>query len=271
MDSLLPLTEQAFDPRQIDHVIMSMVIVTSRILALFYVSPFFAGKTMPRTVRIGLTVALSFVVIPAPFAAFEADPSLGDRFLPLVVKEVVIGIVLGMLIWMPVRGLELAGVILDTQRGSTQAQDMDPLFGASLPPTAILLNQMFSGYFFSSGGFLIVLMLIFNSFAIWPPTAALPPLSGDAAYLFIKFSGLALFAAIIFVLPISGLMVLADIVIAFLARSATTLNALTFGMPVKTAIMLLVLAFYIQFAYPRVLETLADALALTEEVFGNER
>lgn len=261
----------AFDPRQIDHVVLSLMLVTSRLLAFLYTSPFFSSKTMPRTVRIGFVIALSMIVVPAPFAAFTADPTLSEAFVPLVAKELFVGIVLGSLVWMPVRGLELAGVILDTQRGSTQAQDLDVVFGGQVTPTAILLNQLFSGYFFSSGGMLLVLVLVFKSFQIWPPTEPLPPFDSSAAIIFVEFVGIAMFAAIVLILPISAMMILADIVIAFLARSAPTLNALTFGMPVKSAILLLFLVAYLDIAYPRIVETLGGALDMMEAVIGNER
>jgi len=42
---------------------------------------------MPRTVRIGLSPALPFPIIPAPFAAVQADLSIGDSALPLMAKD----------------------------------------------------------------------------------------------------------------------------------------------------------------------------------------
>ena len=66
-------------------------------------------------------------------------------------------------------------------------------------------------------------------------------------------------------------MFISDIAVAFIARSAPTLNALTFGMPVKSSILLIMLGFYIEIAYPAVMEGFAGALSLTEKVFESER
>ncbi|MEL6426668.1 MAG: flagellar biosynthetic protein FliR, partial [Pseudomonadota bacterium] len=68
--------------------------------------------------------------MPATFEAFQANPDLTDAFFGLIVKELVIGFLLGVLVWMPSRGVELTGVLLDTQRGGTTAQDYDVIFGA---------------------------------------------------------------------------------------------------------------------------------------------
>jgi type III secretion protein T len=114
-------------------------------------------------------------------------------------------------------------------------------------------------------------MIIFDSYQIWPANGMLPPLDEGAMLLFGRFAGVLFFTSVVFALPISGFMLLADIAIAFVARSAPTLNALTFGMPVKSAILLIMLGFYLDIAYPAVMEGFSGALAITEKVLSNER
>ena len=99
---------------------------------------------------------------------------------------------------------------------------------------------------------------------------ALPPLADQAAYAFIRLTGALLFTALVFALPISGFMVLADIAIAFVAKSAPTLNALTFGMPVKSAILMIMLFFYVDLAYPKLLDSFAGSLDMMESLFRDE-
>ncbi len=250
--------------------IMALTLVGARIQAFLYLSPFFNSKAMMRTVRLGFVLALSILLVPHVFEDIQADQSVADRFLPLIMKEFLLGMVLGMIVWMPIRGLELTGVILDTQRGSTQAQGLDVVFGAQTTPTSIFLLQIFSGFFFAIGGFRMVQIILFSAAESWPFTATLPPLSDGATYLFIEFAGVLFFSAFVFALPISGLMVLADIVIAFVARSAPTLNALTFGMPVKSALLVVMLFFYMDIAFPRLINSLGEALAVLEEVLAHE-
>jgi type III secretion protein SpaR/YscT/HrcT len=251
--------------------ILSQVLVGARILAFLGISPFFSKRVMGRTVRVGFMIALSVILVPGVFGEFRAAPSTAVIIVPLVLKELVLGLVLGMLVWLPIRGLEFAGVLLDTQRGSTTAQDFDVIFNAQTTPTAILIAQLFSGFFFASGGFLMTQLIIFDSYQIWPASEMLPPLTEETYYLFGRFAGVLIFTSVVFALPISGFMFMADVAIAFVARSAPTLNALTFGMPVKSAIMLIMLNFYIDVAYPTVMLKFSEALKMTERVFTNER
>ena len=259
------------DDATMNLLIQSQVLVGARVLSFLAVSPFFSQRAMGRTVRIGLMITMSILLVPGVFGDFSQTANGPVNLLPLILKELVLGFVLGMLVWLPIRGLEFAGVLLDTQRGSTMAQDFDVIFNAQTTPTAILLAQIFSGFFFASGGFLMTQQIVFDSFRIWPAGELLPPLTESTQFLFWRFAGVLLFSSIVFALPISGFMFLADVAIAFVARSAPTLNALTFGMPVKSAILLLMLNFYIDVAYPAVLANFADAISLSEKVFVGER
>jgi type III secretion protein SpaR/YscT/HrcT len=254
-------------PSAFNHMVMAVVLIGARVLAFLTVSPFFGRRALSRTVRVGLMLALSILLVPPVFTAFEADPDAANNFVGLLFKEIVIGLVLGVMLWLPVRGLEYAGIFLDTQRGATNGQDFDVIFNDQSTPTGVFLSQMFSGFFFASGGFLLVQMILFDSLAIWPVTEPLPPLDEDAVFLVVRFTGVLFFTAMVFALPISGFMFLADVAIAFVARSAPTLNALVFGMPVKSAILLIMLYLYMDLAFPQLMATFDTTLELMKGMF----
>ncbi|MGL6209795.1 MAG: EscT/YscT/HrcT family type III secretion system export apparatus protein [Paracoccaceae bacterium] len=251
--------------------VMAFTLSAARHLAFMVSSPILNKQTMPRLVRLGFSLSLSILIAPASFVAFQADRNLVAFFLPLLGKELIVGFLLGMIIWMPIRGLELVGVIFDTQRGSGNAGDQDPLFGASTTPTAVLLQQIFAGYFFASGAFLALLLLLVQSTQIWPATAALPLPDQRMIAHFIDMAGALFFVGVVYAIPIAGFMLLADIVIAYLARSAPTLNALVFGMPIKSAIMLIMLVYYVDQAFPALVGHFRMSLEEVARMFSDER
>ncbi len=259
---------ETFDISQIDSFLMAALLCFARMQAFFYASPFFGARGMTRTVRLGLITALAAFSAPATAEIFIEQPELSANFLPFIFKEIVIGFFLGILTWLPLRGFELTGVILDTQRGSTIAQDLDVIFDAQTTPTAIFLAQIFSGFFFAAGGFLVVQTLLFDSMDFWPVTTLLPDISETGILLFLQFAGTLFFTAAAVSLPIVAFMLLADVAIAFLAKTAPTLNALTFGMPVKSAIVMIMLIFYIDIAYPKVFSMFQNGLKLLERIFA---
>jgi type III secretion protein T len=246
--------------------VMTLTLISVRIQAFLYLSPFFSRRAMLRIVRMGFIIGMAIILFPATFETVRATQDLRQSFLALVAKEFIIGLVLGVVMWMPVRGLELTGTLLDTQRGSMQAQGLEVVFGGQSTPTAIFLLQLFTGYFFAVGGFQIVQMTLFKSAEIWPFTEALPPFDEGTVFLLVELAGVLFFSAIALAIPISALMLLADIVIAFIAKNAPTLNALTFGMPVKSFIMCIMLFFYLEIAYPRIMADLERALELVRNL-----
>lgn len=225
---------------------------------------------MPRLCRINLILALGFLTMPATFDHLIGLDAGSLDFVKLVVKEMAIGFFLGALIWFPIRGLEFAGVFIDTQRGATMAEDFNPVFGAQATPTAIFLSQTFSGFFFATGGFLIILTLLHKSFLIWPAHELLPELAKNALWVYLHVAAQYFAQAILLAAPIIGFMFLADIAIAFIAKKAQELNPLVFGMPVKTAIMLVMLVFYVEIAYPEVMRTLEGGIGVFESLFADE-
>jgi len=258
--------------RELLDLVLAFLLSVARLNGLLAISPFFSRRSMPRIVRFGIMAAMSFPVVPGLAADIAAQIGRFGGALPaypvVIVKELALGFFLGALIWLPVRGLELAGVLLDTQRGGTQAEDFDVVFSAQTTPVAIFLSQLFAGFFFSAGGFLMVMTMFYQSLSIWQPLDVLPDLTHEAMLVFFRFAGMVYFTAMVLVLPISGFMLIADICIAFLARSAPSLNALTFGMPVKSAVLMVMLIFYMTVLYPKVLQTLGGALELMKQALA---
>jgi len=215
-------------------------------------------------------IIIRLITGPSTYEALTSDTTKIAKYLFLAVKELLIGLMLGILVWLPIRGLEFAGVVFDTQRGSTTAQDYDVVFNTQTTPTAILFSQIFSGYFFASGGFLVICMILFNSISIWPPTEMLPTIDSDSISSFIVIASSVFFTALVISLPISGFLFLADITIAFVAKTAPSLNALSFGMPVKSAVLLIMLMFYMEIAFPKVTEEFQSALYNLQKVLKHE-
>lgn len=247
--------------------LMIMLLLSARINAFLYASPFFSRKSMPRVVKGSLIIVVGIFVIPSVVFNAKEDDFLINYYIILVVKEILLGLVLGVFTWLPIRGLELAGVVMDTQRGATMAQDFDVIFGDTVTPTAQLLAQLFSGYFFASGGMLIVLSILLDSFTIWPPGDGYPSLVTENMTLFVEIAGNMFFTAVVLGLMIFGLLLITDIAIAVIARSAPTLNALAFASPVKSMVMIFALIFYVDVAFPEIYAMFADALTSMKKLF----
>jgi type III secretion protein T len=145
----------------------------TRIAVAFLLLPLFSSDVLPALVRnalfialAGLSVALQPTVDVAAFRALD--------WLRLFGKEVFIGSVTGVLFGTVLWAFEIAGQVIDMKTGAALAQVIDPLSGHQTPLTAALLSRLASFVFMASGGFLLLVGLLMQSFALWPVASNVP-------------------------------------------------------------------------------------------------
>src|SRR5258707_8184591 len=98
----------------------------------------------------------------------------------LLFKEVIIGLVIGLVLGVPIWAAEAAGDVLDLQRGSTAAGLLDPLATTEESITGTLFGLVMVALYFGSGGLPLTLRTVYDSYGIWPVASAFPSL-GPAA------------------------------------------------------------------------------------------
>ncbi|WP_273795011.1 EscT/YscT/HrcT family type III secretion system export apparatus protein [Brucella intermedia] len=252
--------------KRMDLIIEGGLLLTARYSAFFVLSPFTSKGVMPRSVRFVIIGSATLFSLPALFAGGDPDFEGSAYYVLLLMKEVCLGFLLGVFTWVPLRSVETAAVILDTQRGAMQGSDLDVVFGAQTTPAAILMAQVLAGYFFAAGGWFIANKILFESVVLWPVTSSLPSLGAHGLDFSAQFLGAFFASAFLLALPVSGLMFITDVIIAYIARAAPSLNALAFGMPIKTMVFLITLVFYMDIIYPQILERYSEAIRYLSEV-----
>lgn len=247
---------------------LSFVLVAARVRAFMFVSPFFGPKAMSGIVRMGFIVAIASFAVPNSYIAIkELSPDYVPFFI-LLAKELFVGLILAVFLWMPIRSIELAGTVMDSQVGGSIGEDFDPITNTQSTTTANLLIKIFTGYFFAAGGFLIALDLLFNSYLIWPPSETFPLVTEVAVSAFIDTAGSIFLLALVLAIPVMGFMFLVDISVAYIAKSAPSLNALIFAMPVKAIVLVVMLGSYISLVFPQIFKIFKEALTYTENVIS---
>jgi type III secretion protein SpaR/YscT/HrcT len=146
----------------------------ARIVPTIALAPFLGGKMMPDSIKLGLGVAI--VLVFFPFLIVHNTHPIGSemQFLLLVVKELVIGAILGFLIAVPFYYTQGAGALIDHQRGSQSLQVMDPSTQMQTSPLGTLFNNMLLVIFFQIGGHILFFDAIFSSYSLLPFDQFLP-------------------------------------------------------------------------------------------------
>jgi flagellar biosynthetic protein FliR len=215
----------------------------SRIGGLLAALPVLSGRTVPLKVKIALMLVLGAALAPViPMPAVPFDPFALAAGL---VREMTIGLMIGLAVRMFFGGLELAGELVGVQMGFGVVQLFDP---ATLRQTS-LMAQFFtllaSLVFLSLNAHLLVVATIISSYQAIPAFgSALPSGLGDevlylAQHMFVL--GLTLAA------PVLVTILLINILLAVLGRAVSQINVFALSFPVTIAGGLAVLGLAMPF------------------------
>lgn len=241
-----------------------------RILGLFVLMPFLSRQILPGMLRMGVAVSLSLMVVPTvlPLAAGTGDDAL--TIISVVVKETAIGFVLGFFVAALFWGVEAIGFFIDNQRGATMSSSMNPFTGVDTSPLGILLNQAVTVFFFSSGGFLLLLGGLYASYVLWPVASFWPDFRLADAVTFLGQLDRLMYVGIVLASPAILAMFLSELGLALVSRFAPQLQVFFLAMPIKSAVGILVLVVYMAFLFDYIgpeLRTALDLPALAGPLF----
>lgn len=137
------------------------------------------------------------------------------------------------------------------------AQVFDPTSGEQTSPIGQFLQQAMIALFFLSGGMLVFLGGLFESYAFWPVKSYFPTM-GDAFPGFVLEVGDDLMrTVVVLAAPIIITLFLTDFGLGLVNRFAPQLNVFFLAMPVKSIVALFVLVLYM----PLLLQLLGDEQA----------
>lgn len=209
-----------------------------RMLALFSSAPVLSHATVPRPVRVGLALLTTAVAVPvlpaiAPISPFSAPGTL------LIVEQVLIGIAIGLSMQIAFAAVTLAGDLIGLQMGLSFAAFVDPQNSEQAPLVGSFLSVTLMLVFLSLNGHLTLISTLVDSFQTFPVTTeAVRAL--DAVRL--VRHGADLFAfGLQMALPIVAAMLLTNVTLGMLARTAPQLNLMAVGFSVTLSVGLLML------------------------------
>jgi type III secretion protein T len=233
LPSLTPALESA----------LLLLLATARIGTFFGFSLIFGSTVMPGQMRNSLLLVLGLLALPL---AGEAPPGLssGLSWLGLLGKEVFLGYLLAyafnILFWIP----EGVGLLVDNQRGASQASQPDPISENETSPLGSLLFQSSVMIFFGSGALLGLIGFLLESYVSWPVFSFWPDFSARgreavcAQFVFLTVSLVTLAG------PVLIACLLTDFGLGLVNRFAPQLNVFFLAMPIKSAFALFVLIVY---------------------------
>ncbi|HEV7735839.1 MAG TPA: flagellar biosynthetic protein FliR, partial [Chlamydiales bacterium] len=142
--------------------VLSVFFLTlARILPIIVLAPFLGANNLPKLVRMMFGISLVALFLPQNLIAIKTQIPYGMPFIGLMLKELIIGFVLGIFAAAPFYIAQMSGSLIDHSRGSSSLQVNDPTTQSTTGPIGILYNYVLIALFYSLGG----PFLFFNALA----------------------------------------------------------------------------------------------------------
>ncbi|OYW09223.1 MAG: type III secretion protein, partial [Acidiphilium sp. 37-67-22] len=163
-------------PHDLADLIYGPLLALMRISSLVMAVPFMGTGFAPAQLRIGLSVALTAIIVPLIGGAMPHLPASILVFAVEILREVVIGLSLGWLTGVILLSLPVAGQIISYQIGLSSVLLPNSTIGPNSTLVANAMGLLLPALVFASGIFLLPVLAIVRSFRTLP----LPAGIGDA-------------------------------------------------------------------------------------------
>jgi type III secretion protein T len=154
--------------------LLTVCLLMARLLVAFSLFPLFMGNAMPVTVRLSFVVTLSLCLVPMLGPNAKLLQLQWAELLPYLLKEVGLGLVLGLSTSFIFWAIHAAGAVIEYQAGLNMSNTIDPLLGREDSLIGGFLLQLFSIVFLMAGGLLALIGMLFESYRIWPVQEMVP-------------------------------------------------------------------------------------------------
>ncbi len=209
-----------------------------RISGLLFLAPVFGQNGIPKVHRVWMTLLLSLLLVPTADAASVSDIQ-GAGYIPLVARELAVGLLLGFVVLLFLASAKYAGQLAGVHIGFGLASVVDPV----TKEQGTLIDQ-FQGLmvlvlFLILGGHRMLLHALGTSFVLIPlGQAQMPPsIAEGLVRLFCEVVVLGIQIAI----PVLAAVFLTEMAIGILSRGVPMLNIFTVGLPLRIMVGALVL------------------------------
>ncbi len=229
------------------HMFLVAGLILPRMGALFTLAPVLGGKSIHGVIR--NAILLSFVLMVYPMVAPSmAGPSPSwPVIFAVIAKEMAVGMLMGFVVGIAFWAVEGVGYLIDNQRGTTMASVVDPLSGEQTSPMGSFFLQVLIVLFFSTGGFLALLAMVFESYRVWPVFSFYPHLDVPLVAFFLSRADHLMLLILLWSSPIVIALFVSEFGLGLINRFSPQLNVFFLSMPIKSAVAGALLILYVSF------------------------
>lgn len=220
------------------------LLVLVRMSAFVMAAPFFGYRSIPNRVKAAISVWLSIVVIyTVPAVPLDYEGVLG--FSVLILKEMIIGIVLGLMCNLYFYIVSFAGQIMDMEMGLSMANMYDPTTNIQVTVTGNIYNYFLMLMLVVTNMHYYIIRAITDSFSYFNIGEAI--IRTDVLKnIMVDFMANYFLIAVRIVLPVFCCMLLINVILGVLTKAAPQMNMFAVGIQIKVIVGIVLLIILVQ-------------------------
>ncbi|SLM63283.1 MULTISPECIES: type III secretion system export apparatus subunit SctT [Dickeya] len=219
--------------QQLYDFIYAMTLGVARLYPCLFLVPLFSFSILKGMLRNAVVLALALVPASAIQQQLLTTPLTWPMLPALLLKEAVIGLLLGVVLAMPFWLFESVGALFDNQRGALTGGQLNPALGSDATPLGHMLKELFMMMLVMSIGFSGMTQLLWDSYQLWPVLTWLPPLSELGFHTYLDLLKETFRHMIVYAGPLVALLLLLEFSIAILSLYSPQLQVYVLSTPAK--------------------------------------
>jgi flagellar biosynthetic protein FliR len=219
----------------------NLMLIFCRITSFFVVVPVFSSRNVPTAFKIGLAVFITFITFSG--IGMNDPVPIDSLYILLVMREFLIGILMGFLVYVFFTVVQVAGSFMDIQIGYAMANVIDPMTGTSSPILGNLKYMLSILLFLSFDGHHYLIRAIIESYEWIPLNNQMftQIYNGQISEFLIRSFAKMFYISFQLAAPIVAALFLTDLGLGLLTRVAPQFNVFVIGVPLKMILGLLLL------------------------------
>ena len=222
-----------FTSMQLEAWLAAFIFPLARILALVASAPVIGNKQVPVRVKVGFAMLVTFLIAPTLSIPADIEASSGPGLF-ILLQQILVGLAMGFAMRLVFTAIDMAGDIMGMQMGLGFASFYDPLNFTNTQVIAQFLGMLAALAFLSMNGHLYMLSTLAESFQAFPISTNIP--SAHAMQTLALWGGSIFAHALRLSLPLIAALLITNLALGILTRSAPQLNIFAIGFPITLVV-----------------------------------
>ncbi len=245
--------------------VLIFFISSVRLSSFLISSPFLGSRNIPLHAKIVFSMVLSFYYFGYN-SNIQLTEFILENLLFLILIEVFIGVASGLSLTIWFSAASMAGEKIAASTGLGFSALVDPETGGQTPVLSVFLDLFLLTIFVSLNGHLLAINLIVSSYDVIQMGTRTPHLAilGSG----IEAAGAMFYSAGLIMLPVVGGLLLTNVAVGVMTKSAPQLNLFSFGFPITIMMAFIMLYFATRSIGGAFAELVKNSITALENTIG---